>query len=111
MKTPENFTPLFKEKNKGDKQYLFKDNGWVLTNENTINDLWTKWVISENIHKYYDDDGYLVFGYIIKEVKEINSDVLKKQHTDMKIALETALNFIIPDQLRKIIESTLKSLK
>lgn len=35
----------------------------------------------------------------------------KTQHTDMKIALETALNFIIPDQLRKIIESTLKSLK
>lgn len=38
-------------------------------------------------------------------------EVLKQQHTDMKIALETALNFIIPDQLRKIIESTLKSLK
>jgi hypothetical protein len=29
----------------------------------------------------------------------------------MKIALETALNFIIPDQLRKIIENTLKTLK
>ena len=38
-------------------------------------------------------------------------EILKQQHTDMKIALETALNFIIPDQLRKIIENTLKSLK
>ncbi len=38
-------------------------------------------------------------------------DVIKQEHTDMKIALETALNFIIPDQLRKIIENTLKSLK
>lgn len=36
---------------------------------------------------------------------------LREQHTDMKIALETALQFIIPDQLRKIIESTLKTLK
>lgn len=36
---------------------------------------------------------------------------LVEQHTDMKIALETALNFIIPDQLRKIIENTLKTLK
>jgi hypothetical protein len=38
-------------------------------------------------------------------------DVIKQEHTDMKIALETALNFIIPDQLRKIIENTLKTLK
>jgi hypothetical protein len=38
-------------------------------------------------------------------------EILKKQHTDMKITLETALNFIIPDQLRKIIEMMLKSLK
>jgi hypothetical protein len=38
-------------------------------------------------------------------------DVIKQEHTDMKIALETALNFIIPEQLRKIIENTLKTLK
>jgi hypothetical protein len=38
-------------------------------------------------------------------------EILKEQHTDMKITLETALNFIIPDQLRKIIEMMLKSLK
>jgi hypothetical protein len=29
----------------------------------------------------------------------------------MKIALETCLNFIIPDQLRKLVEKTLKGLK
>jgi hypothetical protein len=38
-------------------------------------------------------------------------DAIKQEHTDMKIALETALNFIIPDPLRKLIENTLKSLK
>lgn len=45
----------------------------------------------------------------VEHVKSI--EVVKQEHTDMKIALETALNFIIPDQLRKIIENTLKSLK
>lgn len=44
-----------------------------------------------------------------KQLSEL--ETLKQQHTDMKIALETALNFIIPDQLRKIIENTLKSFK
>lgn len=38
-------------------------------------------------------------------------EALKEEHSEMKVALETALNFIIPDQLRKIIETTLKSLK
>jgi hypothetical protein len=38
-------------------------------------------------------------------------DVIKQEHTDMKIALETCLNFIIPDQLRKLVEKTLKELK
>ena len=38
-------------------------------------------------------------------------DILKAEHTNMKTTLETALNFIIPDQLRKNIEATLKSLK
>jgi hypothetical protein len=45
----------------------------------------------------------------VEYVKSI--EVIKQEHTDMKIALETALNFIIPDQLRKIIENTLKTLK
>jgi hypothetical protein len=38
-------------------------------------------------------------------------DILKAEHKNMKTTLETALNFIIPDQLRKNIEGTLKSLK
>lgn len=38
-------------------------------------------------------------------------EVLKEEHSEMKVALQTALNFIIPDQLRKLIEETLKSLK
>jgi|694.fasta_scaffold59520_6 hypothetical protein len=38
-------------------------------------------------------------------------DILKAEHINMKSTLKTALNFIIPDQLRKNIEATLKSLK
>jgi hypothetical protein len=44
-----------------------------------------------------------------KQLSEI--ELLKQQNTDMRIALETALNFIIPDQLRTIINNSLKSLK
>jgi hypothetical protein len=43
--------------------------------------------------------------------QSISIDTIKQEHTDMKIALETALNYIIPDSLRKLIENTLKSLK
>ena len=44
-----------------------------------------------------------------KQLSEI--ELLKQQNNDMKVTLETCLNFIIPDQLRKNIEATLKSLK
>jgi len=44
-----------------------------------------------------------------KELSELEK--LKKQHTAMKIALEASLNFIIPSQLRIIIENTLKEIK
>jgi len=45
----------------------------------------------------------------VEYVKTI--DVLKQEHTDMKITLETALNFSIPEQLKKLIQNTLNSLK
>lgn len=50
---------------------------------------------------------------VVKSTKEYvkSLDVIKQEHTDMKIALETCLNFIIPDQLRKLVEKTLKGLK
>lgn len=35
-------------------------------------------------------------------------DIIKKQHADMKLVLEEALKYIIPSQLRKLIETTLK---
>lgn len=44
-----------------------------------------------------------------KQLSEI--ELLKQQNESMKATLETALNFIIPDNLRKMIENTLKSLK
>jgi hypothetical protein len=42
---------------------------------------------------------------------QLEIDVLKSEHSDMKATLETCLKFIIPDPLRKAIENTLKSLK
>ena len=50
---------------------------------------------------------------VSKSTKEFNKslDVIKQEHTDMKIALETVLYFIIPDKLRKLVEKTLKTLK
>jgi hypothetical protein len=50
---------------------------------------------------------------VVKSTKEYvkSLDVIKQEHTDMKIVLETCLNFIIPDQLRKLVEKTLKGLK
>jgi hypothetical protein len=45
----------------------------------------------------------------IQELSEL--DVLKKEHANMKVTLESCLVFIIPDNLRKSIEQTLNSLK
>jgi hypothetical protein len=42
---------------------------------------------------------------------QLEIDILKSEHSDMKATLETCLKFIIPDPLRKAIENTLKSLK
>jgi len=42
---------------------------------------------------------------------QLEIDILKSEHSDMKVTLETCLKFIIPDPLRKAIENTLKSLK
>lgn len=38
-------------------------------------------------------------------------ETLRKQNNEMQIVLKNCLNFIIPDRLRKVIESTLKELK
>ena len=46
-----------------------------------------------------------------KKVVKSELEILKQEHTNMKNTLEKTLNYILPDDLRKIIESTLKSLK
>ena len=55
----------------------------------------------------------IVFQTIAENQKKQLSEIelLKQQNESMKATLETALNFIIPDNLRKMIENTLKSLK
>lgn len=56
------FTPLFKEKDKGMPQYFAKDNKWVETNEDMIMSLYSNWVLSKGAERYYDKEGYLVYG-------------------------------------------------
>ncbi len=57
----ENFIPSFKEKDK--EQYYYKNNNWIKCDETMINSLWNNWVVSENCHRYFDDDGFLIYGY------------------------------------------------
>jgi hypothetical protein len=89
---------------------------WIVGYWTYRNDQWEDFeIIIEAIdfdepYKIFRDKKRLGKICYIKEHIEQQGSVVS-QHTDMKIALETALNFIIPDQLRKIIESTLKSLK
>ncbi len=54
------FEPSFKEKDKD--QFYFKDGVWIKTDELWIINLWTKWVVSKNAHRYFDKDRYLIFG-------------------------------------------------
>lgn len=75
----ENFKPLFKEKEdpnykcryfpdqKGyyppkNQQYYYEDGRWIKCSEDVIMTLWGKWIVSENPHKYLDEDGFTVFG-------------------------------------------------
>lgn len=54
------FNPSFKEKDKD--QFYFKDGVWIKTDELWIVELWAKWVVSKNPHRYFDKDGSLIFG-------------------------------------------------
>jgi hypothetical protein len=80
------------------------------------NDQWEDYEIIIEAQNF--DEAYTIFkdkkrlGKLRYIEEYFEKKIIKnQQHTDMKIALETALNFDIPDQLRKIIENTLKSLK
>lgn len=106
--TEEEFQTIFdrlkdrKQKDDAQKELLAKQNAElqkkIVKTEKTIEQVTKKTINLENIVKENDSQ--------LTDLK-----TLREQHTDMKIALETALQFIIPDQLRKIIESTLKTLK
>ncbi len=60
----ENFKPSFKEKDK--EQFYYDGNDWIKCEEQTINSLWNIWVVSKNTERYFDEDGFLVFGNIIE---------------------------------------------
>jgi hypothetical protein len=89
---------------------------WIVGYWTYRNDQWEDFEIIieavdfDEAFKIFRDKKRLGKIRYIKEHLEQQGSVVK-QHTEMKIALETALNFIIPDQLRKIIENTLKTLK
>ena len=58
------FTPLFKEKDENN-QFVFQNNEWIKSNEDTINSLWATWVCSEKSHKQYEGE-FIIFGYLEK---------------------------------------------
>ena len=62
----ENFMPLFKEKDKNDQQYYFKDGEWKECEEDRVMSLYGYWVISKGAERYYNEDGYLVYGLLTK---------------------------------------------
>lgn len=89
---------------------------WLVGYWKYINDQWEDFEIIIEANNF--DDAYQIF----KEKKRLGKlryieeyDEKKVSITNsymvMKATLETALNFIIPDVLRKTIENTLKSLK
>jgi hypothetical protein len=65
MKTPENFVPLFKERD-AENQFFYQDGKWVKCSEPTIDFLWNKWVVSKNTERFDDEEGFTVFGNIVK---------------------------------------------
>ena len=60
---PKGFVPLFKEKS-NEKQFMFKNDEWVSTNETNISGMWFQWGKREDQSKYKDEDGFTVYGYI-----------------------------------------------
>lgn len=52
----------FKEKD-GDQYYRDDSGKWIKCDEAKIHSLWSVWVVSKNIKRYRDVDGFLVFDY------------------------------------------------
>jgi hypothetical protein len=55
------FTPLFKENDS--QQFYFENGEWVSCGESKIHKLWSDWVCSLSAERYYDEQGFLIFGY------------------------------------------------
>lgn len=60
----ENFSPSFAEIS-SKEQFYFKDDVWVSCSESQIMSLWQKWVTAIGVHRYWDKNGFLVYGYKI----------------------------------------------
>jgi len=64
MNNSADFVPLFKERSKDSKQLIWDENHWRESNEYRISLLWSRWVSSDNAHRYLDDDGFLIYGFL-----------------------------------------------
>lgn len=89
---------------------------WLVGYWKYINDQWEDFEIIIEANNF--DEAYQIFKYkkrlgklrFIEEYDEKKVSIIN-HYVVMKTTLETTLNYIIPDPLRKIIENTLKSLK
>jgi hypothetical protein len=61
MEKQNNFIPSWKEK--GDDQFYWENDRWIKCSESTVDALYSKWVIDPRHFRYFDDEGYLVYGY------------------------------------------------
>lgn len=52
----------FKEKD-GEQYYKGSSGKWIKCDEVKIDSLWCIWVVSKNIKRYKDDNGFTVFDY------------------------------------------------
>lgn len=64
------FQPSFKEHQKTKEQFYFENGKWKKCNESKIQSLWQTWVVSKGVHRFVDDDNFVVYGYLIAEDKK-----------------------------------------
>ena len=62
----DNFKPIFKEKNT-DNQFVYEGDKWRSAEADEVSALFNTWISTKNIHRFIDENGYLVFGVITAE--------------------------------------------
>jgi hypothetical protein len=99
----ENFNPLFKERDtdEGKEQLIYKKGKWKFCSEEIINSLWILWVSSIEASSYYDNEGYLVFGYKLKEKNPTICYKFLEEIDMLKLRLIIGKEYLFSDMLQE----------